>query len=71
MVASAECPAQAGVDALIDFMLDYRWRLLAGASRILRDCGGPDYLTASRVGPRAANTCPAGIVGPGVAQLAQ
>ena len=30
MFASAECPAQADVDVLVDVMQDYEWRMLAG-----------------------------------------
>ena len=52
VLASAECPALAGVDVLVDVMHDYGWRLLAGGkphleavqlTRLL-DClpGGPD-----------------------------
>ena len=44
MVASAECPSQAGVDIIVGIVHDYGWRLLAGGKVHLRALRWPRLL---------------------------
>ena len=44
MLASAECPARADVDVLVDVMQHYGWRLLAGGKPLLQAVRWPILL---------------------------